>query len=82
MKQYLIRTYDTYFNDVRSKHIGEYVNDDAAINAAKTMLHLSVHPMDTCEMQVCSRNRNTLDWCIFAIVYYCDNDIVVDDCFC
>jgi hypothetical protein len=82
MAQYIIRTYDTYFNDVRSEHMGEYVDDETAINAAKRMLHLFIHPTDTCEMQVCRKGMAIGEWCMFAAVYYCDGDIVVDDCFC
>ena len=82
MTQYLIRTYDTYFNDVRSEHVATYVNDDTAISAAKTMLYLSIHPLDTCELQVCRKGLDMGEWCMFAAVYYCDDDIVVDDCFC
>lgn len=82
MKQYLIRTYDTYFNDVRCEYVGECVDDETAINAAKTMLSLSIHPLDTCELQVCRKGLGMGEWCMFAAVYYCDGDIVVDDCFC
>lgn len=82
MKQYLIRTYDTYFNDVRDTHIGEYVDDETAINAAKAMCNLLIHPLDTCELQVCRKGMGVGEWNMFAAVYYCDNDIVVDDCFC
>lgn len=82
MKQYMIRTYDTYFNDVRKTHVANYVDDETAISAAKTMLHLSIHPADTCEMQVYRKGIGCGDWCMFAAVYYDDNDIVVDDCFC
>lgn len=82
MKQYLIRTYDTYFQDVRNEHIGEYVDDETAINAAKRMLHVLVHPTDTCELQVCCKGMGMGEWCMFAAVYYCDDDIVVDDIYC
>lgn len=82
MKQYLIRTYDTYFDDVRSYYVGEYANDETAINAAKSMMHILIHPADTCEMQVCRKGLGMGEWCMFAAVYYCDDDIVVDDCFC
>lgn len=82
MTQYLIRTYDTYFNDVRNEHIAAYVNDDTAISAAKTMLHLSIHPLDTCELQVCRKALGMGEWRMFAAVYYCDDEIVVDDCCC
>lgn len=82
MKQYLIRTYDTYFNDVRNEHIAEFVNDDTAIRAAKSHLNLLIHPLDTCEIQVCRRGLGMGEWCMFAAVYWCDGDIVVDDRFC
>lgn len=82
MKQYLIRTYDTYFNDVRNEHIAEFVNDDTAIRAAKSYLNLLIHPLDTCEIQICRRGLGMGEWCMFAAVYSCDGDIVVDDCFC
>ena len=82
MKPYMIRTYDTYFQDVRHEYVSEYVDDETAINAAKTMLDLSIHPLDTCELQVCRKGLSMGEWCMFAAVYYCDNDIVVDDCFC
>lgn len=82
MKQYLIRTYDTYFQDVRNEHVDMFVDDETAINATKTMLHLSIHPADTCEMQVCRKGIGMGEWCMFAAVYYCDDEIVVDDCFC
>lgn len=82
MKQYLIRTYDTYFQDVRNEYVGEYENDETAINAAKTMLYLSMHTLDTCELQVCRKGFGMGEWCMFAAVYYCDGDIVVDNCFC
>lgn len=82
MKRYLIRTYDTYFNDDRREYVGEYVDDETAISAAKSMLNLSIHPLDTCELQVCRKGLGMGEWCMFAAVYYCDGDIVVDDCFC
>lgn len=82
MTQYLIRTYDEYFQDVRNEHICECVDDETAISTAKTMLYLLIHPLDTCELQVCRKGMGMGDWCMFAAVYYCDDDIVVDDCFC
>lgn len=82
MTQYLIRTYDTYFNDVRSEHVNKYVDDETAINAAKSMLHILIHPTDTCELQICRKGLGVNEWYMFAAVYYCDGDIVVDDCYC
>lgn len=82
MKPYMIRTYDTYFQDVRHEYVGEYENDETAINAAKTILDLSIHPLDTCELQVCRKGLGMGEWCMFAAVYYCDDDIIVEDCFC
>lgn len=82
MARYLIRTYDTYFNDVRNDYVSEYADDETAINAAKSMLHLLIHPADTCEMQVCCEGMCYREWVMFAAVYYCDDDIVVDYCYC
>lgn len=81
MTEYLLRTYDTYFNDVRRQRVSKFVNDDAAITAAKLSLFL-LHPQDTVEIQVCRKGLGMDDYCMFAAVYYCDDEIVVDDCFC
>lgn len=80
-KQYLIRTYDTYFQDVRRERVGEFINDDAAIDAAKLSMFL-LHPQDTVKVQVCRKGLGCDEWCMFAAVYYEDGLIVVDDCFC
>ena len=87
MNKYLLRRYDTYFNDVRNETIIECVDDDTAINAAKTSLYLSVHPLDTCEIQVCRKGMSMGEWVMFAAVFYDGyaNDLYhigVEDCFC
>lgn len=82
MAAYMLRTYDTYFQDVRNDYIGEYVDDETAIRAAKGILYLSIHPLNSCEIQVYRKGSSCGEWCMFAAVYYCDDDIVVDDCFC
>lgn len=82
MKRYMLRKYDTFFQDVRQEHIAEYVNDDAALAAAKRMLWYDIHPKDTCEIQVCHEGFTTGTWYSFAVVHYCDGEIVVDDVWC
>ena len=82
MNKYLLRRYDTYFNDVRNETIIEYVDDETAIRAAKQSLFLAIHPKDTVEMQVYRKGMSMGEWCMFAAVYYCNGDIVIDDCFC
>lgn len=82
MNEYLLRRYDTYFNDVRHETIVKCVDDETAINAAKSCLHLSIHPKDTCEIQICRKGLAMGEWVMFAAVYYDDYDIVVEDCFC
>lgn len=80
-EQYLIRTYDTYFQDVRRERIATFTSDDEAITAAKLETFL-LHPQDTVEVQICRKGLSCGEWCMFAVVYYDDETIVVDDCFC
>lgn len=82
MRRYMLRKYDTYFQNVRNEHIAGYVNDDAAIAAAKRMLWWDLHPEDSCEIEVCREGFGMDEWCVFAVVHYCDGDIVVDDVWC
>jgi hypothetical protein len=82
MRQYMFRKYDTFFQDVRNERVAEYVNDDAAIAAAKRMLWWDIHPEDTSEIQVCREGFGMGEWYPFAVVYYCDGEIVVDDVWC
>lgn len=82
MNKYLLRRYDTYFNDVRNETIIECVDDETAIRAARQSLFLCIHSKDTCEIQVCRKGLSMDEWCMFAAVYYDDDEIIVDDCFC
>ena len=82
MNKYLLRRYDTYFNDVRNETIIECVDDETAIHAARQSLFLAIHSKDTVEIQVCRKGMSMGEWCMFAAVYYDDDEIVVDDCFC
>lgn len=87
MNKYLLRRYDTYFNDVRNETIIECVDDETAINAAKSALNLSIHPLDTVEIQVCRKGLSMGEWNMFAAVFYdCyANDLYhigVEHCFC
>lgn len=79
---YLLRTYDTYFQDVRRERVSKFVDDTAAINAAKYQLYL-LHPQDTVEIQVCRKGLGMGEWVMFAAVFYdYDGSILVEDCFC
>ena len=88
MNEYLLRRYDTYFNEIRNETVIECVDDETAINAAKSLLHLSVHPLDTIEIQICSKDMAIGEWCMFAAVFYDSNgnDLyhigIEDCCFC
>ena len=82
MNKYLLRRYDTYFNDVRNGMIIECVDDETAIKTAKQSLFLTIHPKDSVEIQVCRKGLSKDEWCMFATVYYDDDEIVIDDCFC
>ena len=80
--EYLLRTYDTYFQDVRRERVAKFVDDEAAIQAAKLSLFL-LHPQDTAEIQVCRKGLCVGEWCMFAAVFYDDDgSIIVEDCFC
>lgn len=78
---YLLRTYDTYFQDVRREHIGRYANDETAIQAAKQICFL-LHPLDSVEIQVCRKGLGMCEWVMFAAVFYDDGEFAVEDCFC
>ena len=80
--EYLLRTYDTYFQDVRRERVTKFVDDETAIQAAKHSLFL-LHPQDTVEIQVCRKGLSMGEWVMFAAVF-CDDDesIIVEDCFC
>lgn len=82
MNKYLLRRSDTYFNDVRNETIIECADDETAINTAKSSLFLAIHPKDTVEIQVLRNGLSMGEWVMFAAVYYNDDEIVVDDCFC
>lgn len=87
MNEYLLRRYDTYFNDVRNETVIECIDDETAINAAKTLLNLTVRPLDSIEIQVCRKGVSLGEWCMFAAVFYdgYGNDLYhigVEDCFC
>lgn len=82
MNEYLLRRYDTYFNDERNETIIECADDETAIKTAKSFLFLAIHPKDSVEIQVCRKGLSMGEWCMFAAVYYDDDEIVVDDCFC
>ena len=80
--EYMLRTYDTYFQDVRSERVSKFVDDTAAINAAKSQLCL-LHTQDTVEIQVCRKGLGMGEWVMFAAVFYdYDGSILVEDCFC
>lgn len=80
--EYLLRTYDTHFQNVVRERVGKFVNDDAAIESAKTTLFL-LYSQDTIEIQVCRKGLSVGEWVMFAAVFYDDDDsIVVEDCFC
>lgn len=79
--EYLLRTYDTYFQDVRREHVAKFVDDNAAILAARHTLFL-LHTQDTVEIQVCRKGLGMGEWVMFAAVFYdYDGSIVVEDCF-
>lgn len=80
--EYLLRTYDTYYQDVRNERVGEFVDDETAINAAKSQLYM-LDTQDTVEIQVCIKGLGMGEWVMFAAVFYdYDGSILVDDCFC
>lgn len=81
--EYLLRTYDTYFQDVRKERVSKFVDDIAAINAAKSQLYMLHTEQDTVEIQVCRKGLDMGEWVMFAAVSYdYDGSILVDDCFC
>lgn len=81
--EYLLRTYDTYFQDVRKERVSKFVDDTAAINAAKSQLYMLHTEQDSVEIQVCRKGLGMGEWCMFAVVSYdYDGSILVDDCFC
>lgn len=80
--EYLLRTYDPYFEDVIRERVSKFVDDIAAINAAKSQLCL-FHPQDSMEIQVCRKGLGMGEWVMFAAVFYdYDGSILVEDCFC
>ena len=80
--EYLLRTYDTYFQDVRRERVAKFVDEKAAILAAKQTLFL-LHTQDTVEIQVCRKGLGMGEWVMFAAVFYdYDGSIIVEDCFC
>lgn len=77
--KYIMRTYDTYFNDVRNTiTLDKSQNDDEAIRTARLSCFL-LHPQDTVEVQVCKRNKQNTAYEMFAVVYYEDGQLVVDE---
>lgn len=83
MKQYLMRTYDLYWNDVLRETVVNAIDDDTAINIARTSFELLVSPSAMIELQVCHKGMSLNTWDMFAAVYYGDDGtIIVDDCFC
>lgn len=81
--EYLLRTYDTFFQDVRKERVSKFVDDIAAINAAKSQLYMLHTEKDTVEIQVCRKGLGMGTWVMFAAVSYdYDGSILVDDCFC
>jgi hypothetical protein len=81
-KSYLLRTYDTYWHNVLREIVVNADNDDSAINIARTSAYLLMMEDETLEVQVCRKGLGMGEWNMFATVYYYDNDIVVDDCYC
>lgn len=80
--KYLLRTYNTYLQDVRRERISKFVDDDTAIESAKTVLDLLYSQDATIEIQVCRKGLGMGEWCMFAAVFYDDDgSIVVEDCF-
>lgn len=82
MKQYLIRTYDTYWQNVIRETVVNAINDDTAIRIARTSFDILVSPTDRLELQICRKGMGCDDWCIFAAVYYDEDEIVIEDCYC
>ena len=81
--EYLLRTYDTCFQDVRRERVSKFVDDETAINAAKSQLYMLHTEQDTVEIQVCHKGLGMGEWVMFAAVSYdYDGSILVDDCFC
>lgn len=77
--KYIMRVYDTYFNDVRRTiALDKSQSDEEAIRTARLSMFL-IHPQDTVEVQVCKLNERTNDYDMFAVVYYEDGLLVVDD---
>lgn len=81
MNKYLLRRYDTLFNDVRNETIIECVDDETAIRAARQSLILTIHPKDTVEIQVCRKGLSMGEWVMFAGVYYDDDEIAIANCY-
>lgn len=80
--EYLLRTYDTYYQDVMGERVAKFANDTAAIRSAKRSLYL-FHSQDTIEIQVCRKGLSMGEWVMFASVFYDDDgSILVEDCFC
>lgn len=82
MKQYLMRTYDLYWNNVVRETVVKAIDDDTAIDIARTAFNLLISPSDRLELQVCRKGIGRGAWCMFAAVYYDDTEIVVEDCYC
>lgn len=81
--EYLLRTYDTHFQDVRRERVSKFVDDETAINAAKSQLYMLHTEQDTVEIQVCRKGLGVGEWIMFAAVSYdYDGSILVEDCFC
>lgn len=85
-KKYMLRSYDTYYQDVRREHVADFISEDAAIEAAAIMLCLMYDPSDQMEIQILVPTLGRGEWQMIGACFYEDTDdgpqIVFEDCFC
>lgn len=90
-ERFWLRAYDTSFmQDYHGiYHVGEYVDENAAIAAAMTMLDMTYQPSDLMEIQLYRKGLGRGEWCMFGVVHYntsdeasCYCEIIFEDCYC
>lgn len=77
-KKYLLRVYDTFYNNVIREFVKEFDSNESAIASAMNHLHLMYRPADLIEIQVCVPTLGYDYQMIGYVAYENDNSNVVD----
>lgn len=73
--KYRIRSYDTYYqNFLGINHVGEYTEENAAIDVAMVLLEMMYQPSDLVEIQIYTEGIGCGEWIPIIAVHFIGAD--------